>query len=237
MSYHQQWGILAARIHALTKAGELYGQLRASNDVYSVYKLLAQQCQRILTLIEQYQSDFQDVLPDELFNCFSDFFSGNDGRNVAVIREKPSKSSALYGLVALSALESEVSFLLSDKQEQIFARSERAFMHLQRLLVVDDTLRGSWRSAFEESGETKCEKLGAVHLLWHGIFASKRLALPARLISCSRNPLRTLAIDGGLRGSYLPNGNWAMLQIRQGALKRRAAKRNFTKALCSLVSS
>lgn len=34
MSYHQQWRILAARIHSLTKAGQLYGQLSHAHDGY-----------------------------------------------------------------------------------------------------------------------------------------------------------------------------------------------------------
>ena len=87
MSYHQQWRILAARIHSLTKAGQLYGQLSQAGDGYSVHKVLAQQCQSILGSIEQFWANFRDVLPDELSNCFQNFLNGNDGRDVAVIKK------------------------------------------------------------------------------------------------------------------------------------------------------
>jgi hypothetical protein len=52
------------------------------------------------------------------------------------------------------------------------SRVERAFEHLNRSLVVDGDLKGRWLRAFMER-EEECEKLGAVHLLQHGVFAFK----------------------------------------------------------------
>jgi hypothetical protein len=83
------------------------------------------------------------------------------------------------GLVALGAVETELAFLLSGSQESIRALSERAFAHLQRSLVVDVALRERWQEAFK-SGEPECEKLGAVHLLLHGIWAFKAHAAGER---------------------------------------------------------
>lgn len=62
--------------------------------------------------------------------------------------------------------------MLSDTQQHIRTRSERTFNHLQRLLVVDEEVRNKWKAAYEK-GEIECEKLGAVHLLLHGIWAFK----------------------------------------------------------------
>jgi hypothetical protein len=45
-------------------------------------------------------------------------------------------------------------------------------MHLQRTLAVDADFRNKWMSAFKQ-GELACERLGAVHLLSHGLFAFK----------------------------------------------------------------
>ena len=54
------------------------------------------------------------------------------------------------------------------------ARSERAFLHLRRLLAVDRDVRAKWKAAYEgKQGEVACEALGAVHLLSHGIYAFK----------------------------------------------------------------
>jgi hypothetical protein len=44
-------------------------------------------------------------------------------------------------LVILATFESQMSFCLSDNQEVIRTRSERAFNHLQRLIVADDDMR------------------------------------------------------------------------------------------------
>jgi hypothetical protein len=79
----------------------------------------------------------------------------------------------------LAAFETEMSFILSDVQESIRARSERAFSHLQRSIVVDASFREKWQEAFK-NGEVACEKLGAVHLLLHGIWAFKVDAAGAR---------------------------------------------------------
>jgi len=75
-------------------------------------------------------------------------------------------------LVMLAAFETEMTFILSDVQASIRALSERAFSHLQRLIVVDSVVRERWTDALSR-GEVACEQLGAVHLLWHGIWAFK----------------------------------------------------------------
>ena len=49
---------------------------------------------------------------------------------------------------------------------------ERAFVHLKRMLAVDDDLRKRWQSALA-AGETRCEQLGGLHLLSHGIYGFK----------------------------------------------------------------
>jgi hypothetical protein len=51
-------------------------------------------------------------------------------------------------------------------------RSERAFVHLQQLIVANPSIRASWKTAFDE-GEVACERLGGAHLLLHGIWAFK----------------------------------------------------------------
>jgi hypothetical protein len=91
-------------------------------------------------------------------------------------------------LVLLGAFETEMTYLLSDVRESIRARSERAFSHLQRLIVVDEDLRAKWQKAFE-AGEVACERLGAVHLLLHGIWAFKVDAAGARTDLVFQEPI------------------------------------------------
>lgn len=75
-------------------------------------------------------------------------------------------------LTALASFRAEFDFLLADSE--VVARSlvDRAFINLQRSLVVDPGLRRRWQDAFG-AGEPACERLGAVHLLGHGVWAFK----------------------------------------------------------------
>jgi hypothetical protein len=75
-------------------------------------------------------------------------------------------------LIALSAFKGRFEFLMTDQDHQIIATTERAFQHLQRLIVADRKYRDMWKESYN-SGEVECEKLGGVHLLWHGIWAFK----------------------------------------------------------------
>ena len=97
-------------------------------------------------------------------------------------------------LVMLGAFESEMSFILSDVQEVIRARSELAFAHLQRSIVVDQAFRKKWKTAFKK-GEVECEKLGAIHLLQHGIFAFKVDAAGARTDLVFQEPAGDLTAE------------------------------------------
>ena len=72
----------------------------------------------------------------------------------------------------LILVRSEIDYILADTQVGIRLLVERAFEHLQRLIVADDDFRQKWVKAFQK-GETACEKLGASHLLSHGIWAFK----------------------------------------------------------------
>jgi hypothetical protein len=102
-------------------------------------------------------------------------------------------------LVALAAFEAEITFLLAGRQEQIRARSERALLHLQRILAVDPDVSAKWMEAFN-TNEMACERLGSVHLLSHGIYAFKVDAAGARTDLVFNEPppdaLLTQAVEG-----------------------------------------
>jgi len=102
----------------------------------------------------------------------------------------------------LAGIESEVSFLLADRQELLRARSERAFLHLQRSLIVDEGLRSRWLTAYK-SGEVACEGLGSVHLLAHGIYAFKIDAKGARTDLIFSEPPEPFLERRGLEGMVL----------------------------------
>lgn len=184
------WALLSARIHGLVEAAELGSALFANHgDSIGMMKHLGESTAKVL---------------DDLA-AFGRALSATD-RNVREtiqaeetrLRPLLSNSSSTQemrqihirtALVGLAALETEVSYLLSDHQASIRSRVERAFQHLQRLIVVDHDVRDRWRKAFQ-AGEVECEKLGAVHLLSHGIWAFKVNATGGRTDLVYQEPLQ-----------------------------------------------
>jgi hypothetical protein len=145
------------------QAGNLHAQYLSIrfSDGHGRAKGLRVQCDRVLEALHAFRGSFHQVLPTSAVNAIDEF-----------VGKAAPQERVWAALVLLAAFETEVSFLLSDVQESIHARSERAFSHLQRSIVVDGGLRAKWRKAFKV-GEVACEKLGSVHLLLHGIWAFK----------------------------------------------------------------
>lgn len=175
MTYLDQWKALSSRIRGLMQAGQLHAQYLAvrSSDSYGRAKRLREQSERVVTALRAFRDSFHELLPPPAVNAIDDFVAKtgtlvNDTTGTADLLQE----RVWAALVLLAAFETEMSFLLLDVQESIHARSERAFSHLQRSIVVDPDVRAKWQKAFDD-GEVACEKVGAVHLLLHGIWAFK----------------------------------------------------------------
>jgi len=173
LDYRESWKAIAARILGLAKAADIYIQASKVNtdDSQGISKKVIQPHSiQIAEDIIQFQSRFNDVLPQPIRNTIQRFHEElepaikYDGkRDVVAVKTN---------LAILLSLEAEISYHLSDIEETAHRLTERAFGHLQRLLLVDDDYRDKWEKAFRK-GETACERLGAVHLLHHGIYAFK----------------------------------------------------------------
>jgi hypothetical protein len=162
------------------------GQLLASgtNDrsgtAKECAKFLRGHLEDVVGALSVYQEEFREALPKTANQAFSDLIEDIWPH----VKARGETSDSIYrhvwtALIQLAAFESEVTFLLSGNQESIRARSERAFTHLRRSIVVDPDVRAKWQAAFA-TGEVACEKLGSVHLLLHGIWAFKVDAIGAR---------------------------------------------------------
>jgi hypothetical protein len=173
MSYTEHWYALATRIKGLRSAGELYALFQSyhQEDTYAAGRELAEQCRRTAADLQQFGRDFTDSLPPQAKATLDSFLRSRAAQATSL--SEPDQRVARGALVALAALEAEITFILSGRQEQIRARSERAFMLLQRTLAVDEDVRTKWQRALEDGGETACERLGSIHLLSQGIYAFK----------------------------------------------------------------
>lgn len=176
MNQIDEWNAVSSRIRGLVRAGLLYAQFLAgsTDDSHGIGRELCQRSAVIVQAVNEFRDRHAVSLSQPSLDAIRRF--ADQTEKLAGKRGCSSPSSTREAaktlMVRLSVFESEMSFLLTDLQEVIRARSERAFTHLQRLIIADPTVKAKWQEAFG-SGELACEKLGAAHLLWHGIWAFK----------------------------------------------------------------
>jgi len=154
-------------------------------------KSLCEFAEHIYEIIKVFSTTYTGSLADiprkKIDDFLNDYPQGyicqNDGEGTVIRNE----------VVKFTTLGSTIGSLLNDIDIKYIPRIERAFAHLQRLLIADDDFRYKWRNAFntKRKGERECEKLGGTHLLWHGIYAFKADTPGARtdlVLSSSINP-------------------------------------------------
>jgi hypothetical protein len=173
MSWQSEWKAISDRIDSILKAGNYYAQFGSSSDGGgAAHKGLIPSAREIRTSIVEFKDKYGQLLPVSAASCLDkfisdapNFFEKSDVRQDAYL-------FARVTLTFLSAFRANFVYKITDVSARALRLSERAFSHLQRSIVADPTIRSKWQAAFEE-GETACEKLGAVHLLQHGIWAFK----------------------------------------------------------------
>ncbi|MFG1202908.1 hypothetical protein V5F29_11005 [Xanthobacter aminoxidans] len=179
MSWVESWIALSGLIKGLQEAGELYSRFMGyhNEDSYGAGKYLREQCETAVVELERFRQEFTKSLPNGATERIDKFLASKPAQAAKdVSGEQRSARGALVGLVAI---EAELTFILYGRNEQIRARSDRAFLLLQRTLAVDAGVKEKWQIAFEK-GEVECERLGSLALLSQGIYAFKVDAAGAR---------------------------------------------------------
>ncbi|MDO8587200.1 MAG: hypothetical protein Q7T82_09185 [Armatimonadota bacterium] len=172
-SWRAEWKAISARIEGLVRSGEFFfrSATNKTNYLSNATRYLTSRCDELDCYLKSYLDTYASVLPETAKNCLDEFLSlhrpgSGAGANVNAPQQR---------LMILSDFRSRLEFLLAGAQDQIRLTAERAFEHLQRCIVADETYKEKWIKAFEDTktSEIKCEGLGGVHLLWHGIWAFK----------------------------------------------------------------
>lgn len=198
MSIYEEWNNLSARIRGIVAASNLYTSLFAKHeDALGTLADLGSTARWVTASVNTFGAslDVSDIfVKRKISSAVERIWSFIDPATDSAKNSAPQmrQNCIASALVTLAALEAEVSYLLSDRQSGIRLRAERAFVHLQRSIVVDEAVQQKWARAFE-SGEPECEKLGAVHLLGHGIWAFKVNAAGGRTDLVFQEPLEDLA--------------------------------------------
>lgn len=189
MGTRETWGYLSARIRGLIEASGVAASLvRPGRDAYAVFNDLAAHVSAIRSDLLAFERDLSIAEPHAAEAI------KRVAAKIAPLLVDSSGSRDLHdiqvrtAIVMVAALEGEISYLLRDQSEATRLRTELAFEHLNRSIVVDQDIREKWKKAFA-AGEVACEKLGAVHLLSHGIWAFKAHGAGARTDLVYQEPL------------------------------------------------
>ncbi len=190
MNWYQEWQALSARIQGLLDAGSFFYnalQHSSSDDLSVRKKVLLQNAEKIFAGLNDFLKEYKSTLPAEASKSLNRFLD-----NIKDFNFRPNqgmvRGSVQFALTSLAAFRSEFSYLIADTQAVTLRITERAFVHLQRSIIADDEIRKKWLSAFSD-GEPKCEKLGALHLLSHGVWAFKAHAEKGRTDLILNEPL------------------------------------------------
>jgi len=173
MTLRSEWSAIAARIDGFLSSTTAYLQtlVASHDDPYGgADNVLLPESARIYDELNHFTKRHSAMLPQPAREALNRFLGEHKDHF------KPGWRAGWQGIKrvapALGSVRSEVSFHLADFGATARRLSERAFIHLQRSIVVDESIRESWKQAFAQ-GEVRCERLGAIHLLSHGIWAFK----------------------------------------------------------------
>lgn len=172
MTWLEQWRDLAARIDGLIRAGEfLVSAFKVNSaDAFSVVrKSFLPELVAIIAEIERLGKTHASELPQQASAALQKYVGQGWDKSFT------DGAVDIQTLAPLASFRSQFEYLIRDTEAKGRSLAELAFEHLRRQLVVDEDIRKKWQAAFKRH-ETACERLGAVHLLSHGIWAFKVVA-------------------------------------------------------------
>jgi hypothetical protein len=172
MTWLEQWRALAARIDGLIRAGEFLVsafRVNGADNFDVVRKSFLPELASITAEIEDLGKTYTSELPHKASEALQKYIAQGwrGGLNTGPVD--------IQALAPLASFRSQFEYLIRDSEAEGRNLAELAFEHLRRQLVVDEDIRTKWLNAFDRH-ETACERLGAVHLLSHGIWAFKVVA-------------------------------------------------------------
>jgi hypothetical protein len=177
MLWKTEWNAISGRIRGLEPVAKIYltAQLKNSSDPYGIgRRQLLPHSIDIFETLEKFLSSQQSNLSEAASKCLTAFVATYKDKKIfdRTTDTPMDKDRAIPCITALLGFAVEFDYILADFSTTARKLSERAFAHLQRTITADSVVRTRWIDAFE-NGEMDCEKLGAVHLLQHGIWAFK----------------------------------------------------------------
>ncbi|MCP3144552.1 hypothetical protein [Pyxidicoccus xibeiensis] len=176
MLWLEEWRAWSARFSAARASLELLSrQPEWTPDKHATENwAIIPELIELFHLLVGFQRDFVRQLPPDANAALAKFI---EAEHLRFSRDRsPNIGGGLLLVALLAKVAAQLDYFLSDKQVRARRSVERAFTHLQRCIVADEDIQRKWQRAFSVTSgriEDACEKLGAVHLLLHGIWAFK----------------------------------------------------------------
>lgn len=195
MSWKREWKSIKENIGELTViCNEYIAALSVNNsDSYGTIKnIIVPMARGIAHQISNIGQRYESQLPKEAIELLKEFSEKTFpcilgyGKN-STTDKLPSTIAHITGL--LRKFKSEFDYLTSDLEGVAVRQTARAFSHLQRSIVADESAKDKWVTAFQKNEEA-CEKLGSIHLLLHGIWSFKVNSVGERTDLVLGEPLR-----------------------------------------------
>ena len=213
-----EWQALEARIDGFLAAANTYVQTLAGTSRDDPYNgadgVLLPEAVEIYAALRAFAERHSEMLPEQAREGLERFLIDRAAHFKPEFKAGPAGLKILAP--ALGAVRSEVAFHLADFGAAARRLTERAFLHLQRSIVVDDAVRAKWTDAFA-NGEVRCEQLGAIHLLY-----PRDLGVQDRR-HCERTDL--VLADGGIDETQVESAAEALV-LTEWKLVRKPAERD-----------
>lgn len=173
MSYREEWAALSARFEGIIDAGKIALQVfaKSDSDDAGMFPTLRLELETVVTDLADLVHMHKEAIPPGLISAIGKYSVA--WKEIGLSNRPSGRIGTLIGRARLFL--TEATYHMTNREELDRRIVERAFAHLQRTIVVDDSYRSRWQEAFE-GGEPKCERLGHVHLLWHGVYSFKARA-------------------------------------------------------------
>ena len=94
--------------------------------------------------------------------------------------------TACQAALSIVSLKFQINSHLKNSELKIKNLTELGFEHLRRTIAVNDDVKNKWQLS---KNEVQCEKMGAIHLLSHGIWAFKAYGEKGRTDLVYNEPL------------------------------------------------
>lgn len=176
MSWEREWRSidqLIAELSEIAKDHIAALRVQSFDDLGTMKNIIVPMIQDIDKRINEFKNRYHTQLPAPALEQLEAFIGNPSFESAGIpntLENSPSVVSYFTGM--LRRFRADFNYLTSDLEGVVVRRTARAFVHLQRSIVVDSDLQKRWIEAYQQH-ETVCEKLGAVHLLLHGIWAFK----------------------------------------------------------------